>query len=85
MIAYSCGYGGTGRRVRLRGVWDFPCEFDSHWPHHLNQTQVIQRDYLFFYSLNSTVIHQLYSLLTRGLTQNIMISQIKMISSSQSF
>ena len=28
-----CGHGGTGRRVRLRGVWLTPSEFKSRWPH----------------------------------------------------
>lgn len=28
-----CGYGGIGRRVRLRGVWITPCGFKSRWPH----------------------------------------------------
>ena len=28
-----CGHGGTGRRVRLRGVWITPSEFKSRWPH----------------------------------------------------
>ena len=28
-----CGHGGTGRRVRLRGVWFTPSEFKSRWPH----------------------------------------------------
>ena len=27
------GNGGIGRRVRLRGVWSNPCQFDSGFPH----------------------------------------------------
>ena len=30
-----CGYGGTGRRNRLKICWDLlPCRFDSGFPHH---------------------------------------------------
>lgn len=31
----QCASGGTGRRVRLRGVYGNMCEFDSH-PAHQN-------------------------------------------------
>ena len=31
----KCGYGGIGRRARLRGVWVKPCQFKSGYPHHI--------------------------------------------------
>ena len=31
----KCGYGGIGRRARLRGVWVKPCQFKSDYPHHI--------------------------------------------------
>ena len=34
-----CGHGGTGRRVRLRGVWLTPSEFKSRWPHQKENTR----------------------------------------------
>ncbi len=33
--ATKCGYGGIGRRARLRGVWLTPCQFKSGYPHHI--------------------------------------------------
>ena len=30
----ECGYGGTGRRARLRIWWGTPCRFDSCYPHY---------------------------------------------------
>lgn len=42
IMTRRCGLGGTGRRVRLRGVWLISCEFKSHRPHHVESNGLIQ-------------------------------------------
>ena len=46
-----CGSGGTGRRARLRGVWEFPYGFKSRFPHQSpNPIAKLVRVFLLFFA-----------------------------------